>query len=482
MGGILPLVPAIIATPYLLRGLGIERFGFLALAWALVGYLTLFDFGVGRSLTRTISECLDSGREDEIPAIAGNGLAVAGLFGTAAAVVLAAITPWLAPTVLKVPPALEAEAVRGLLLLALVVPLLIGTTAFQGVLIAYQRFGTINAIQIPTGFLITLGPLFAVQFTHDVSVMIAIIAFVRLVAAVAQGFVCLKILPSLVRSIGLDARTLRPLLIFGGWITVSNVIGPLMTYLDRFMVAAIASLAAVAYYTVPYDLVIKLTLVAGAINAVLFPAFSAAVLHNTARAVSLFSHSMNYLIIALIPPVLVVATLARPGLTLWLGEEFSLNAAAILQWLVVGVFINCIAQMSFALIQATGRADITAKLHLIELPLYLAAAWWLIGAYGALGAAIAWTLRVTADTATLLVLTGIVVPTARPALIRTAIIGAIVSAVAVAGIVMPDTVSGLGYLAVALSVFVPISWYALLETADRDFFLNKLRTIRALQR
>lgn len=482
MGGILPLIPAIIATPFLLRTLGIDRFGFLTLAWTLVAYLTLFDFGIGRALTRTIAECLGDGREEEISSIAGNGLAIAAVFGTVAAVILAALAPWLALAVLKIPPALEAEAVRGLLILAVVVPLLIATTGFQGILIAYQRFGTINAIQIPASFLIILGPLFAVQFSRDVSVMIAVVAAVRIAAACAQGYVCLKILPDLPRSLGLRTRTLRPLLIFGGWITVSNVIGPLMTYLDRFMVAAIASMAAVAYYTVPYDLAIKLSLVAGAINAVLFPAFSATILNNAARAVNLFTRSMNYLVIALIPPVLIAATLARPGLTLWLGEEFSLNAASILQWLVLGVFVNCIAQMPFALIQAAGRADITAKLHLTELPIYLAVAWWLIGDYGALGAAIAWTARVILDTTALLILTVAVVPAARLAVIRTAILATAGSLVVIVGVFMPDTVSGLGYLAVALTAFIPISWYVLLESGDREFFLNHLRTVRALPR
>lgn len=90
IGGILPLVPAIIATPFLLRALGFDRFGFLALAWALVGYLTLFDFGVGRALTRAIAECLGDGREEEISSIAGNGLAIAAAFGAVAAVILAA--------------------------------------------------------------------------------------------------------------------------------------------------------------------------------------------------------------------------------------------------------------------------------------------------------------------------------------------------------------------------------------------------------
>ena len=51
-------------------------------------------------------------------------------------------------------------------------------------------------------------------------------------------------------------------------------------------------------------------------------------------------------------------------------------------------------KIPYAVVQADGRPDLTALAHLTELPLYLLAAWLLIGAYGAKGAAIAWTLRI----------------------------------------------------------------------------------------
>jgi hypothetical protein len=49
------------------------------------------------------------------------------------------------------------------------------------------------------------------------------------------------------------------------------------------------------------------------------------------------------------------------------------------------------------LIQGTGRADITGKLHLLELPFYLAAVWYLTVHYGIVGTAVAWLVRVVAD-------------------------------------------------------------------------------------
>jgi O-antigen/teichoic acid export membrane protein len=59
----------------------------------------------------------------------------------------------------------------------------------------------------------------------------------------------------------------------------------------------------------------------------------------------------------------------------WLGAEFSGNSSAVLRWLAIGVFINSLGQVPFALLQEVGRPDITGTLHLVELPLYLAAMW-----------------------------------------------------------------------------------------------------------
>ena len=78
--------------------------------------------------------------------------------------------------------------------------------------------------------------------------------------------------------------------------------------------------------------------------------------------------------------MLCTIALAQDGLRLWLGPEFAQHSFRVLQWLAVGVFINSLAQVPFSLLQGVGRPDITATLHLIELPLYLGVLWWLIPA------------------------------------------------------------------------------------------------------
>jgi O-antigen/teichoic acid export membrane protein len=100
--------------------------------------------------------------------------------------------------------------------------------------------------------------------------------------------------------------------------------------------------------------------------------------------------------------MLVVVTLANDGLRFWLGNAFAQNSASILQWLAVGVFINCLAQVPWVLIQGAGRPDLTAKFHCTEFVLYLPILWFMIRHYGVRGAAVAWTCRVLLDTSLLI--------------------------------------------------------------------------------
>ncbi len=64
---------------------------------------------------------------------------------------------------------------------------------------------------------------------------------------------------------------IRGLATYGGWMTVSNVIGPLMVVWDRFVIGAIIGSAAVAIYVVPFNFVWQILIVPAALTSALFP-------------------------------------------------------------------------------------------------------------------------------------------------------------------------------------------------------------------
>src|SRR5258708_9530063 len=74
-----PMIVAVFCIPILIRGLGTARFGVLTLAWALIGYASLFDLGLGRALTQLVAKKLGAGEDREIPALVWTSLLLMAL-------------------------------------------------------------------------------------------------------------------------------------------------------------------------------------------------------------------------------------------------------------------------------------------------------------------------------------------------------------------------------------------------------------------
>lgn len=397
IGQVLPMVVALFSIPFLIKGMGVERFGILALSWLVIGYFSVFDLGVGRALAKLLSEKLGSGKEAEIPGLVWTSLCMMLLLGLIGALVIGLAAPWLVRQILKIPPRLQPETLQSFYLLALFIPVVIIIGGLRGILEATQRFKLIASVTIPTGVYTYLGPLLVLPFSNKLPVVVAVLVGGRLVASFAYLALCLKVIPALRHNVSLQPRRLGELIRFGSWMTITNIIGPFMIYLDRFLIGMLLSVVAVAYYVIPYDVITRLWFLTGTLTSVLFPAFSFAYHADRGRVLLLFSKGLKYLILVLFPIVLCTIAFAYDGLDLWLGQEFAVHSEQVLQWLAVGVFFSSIAGLSSTLLQGVGRPDIQARLYFVELPLYLGALWWAVPAYGVVGAAVVWTLRIMLD-------------------------------------------------------------------------------------
>jgi O-antigen/teichoic acid export membrane protein len=296
---------------------------------------------------------------------------------------------------------------------------------------------------------------------------VGLLVVARVIAWGAYLLLCLRVTPGLRERVSWHRSAVRPLLRFGSWMTVSNIVGPLMVTLDRFIIGALLSVAAVAYYAMPFEVATKFLLVPGAVVGVMFPAFSTSFAQDSNRTGVLFGRSLKYLVIAVFPLILLVVVLAENGLKLWLGVEFAQNSTRILQWLAVGVFINSLAQVPFALVQGAGRPDLTAKLHLVELPVYLIALWWLIKTHGLEGAAIAWTGRVLFDALILFDLARRSLPAAAFLPRRTTLSMVLALLTLVLAVLPQGLVFKALFLLVSLSVFASAVWLLMLTPEER---------------
>jgi O-antigen/teichoic acid export membrane protein len=393
----LPIAVAIVSMPILIRGMGTDRFGLLTLAWMVLGFSSLFDLGLGRALTKLVAELLGRGRGREVPPLVWTASGLMAALGVSAASLVWLISPWLVRDALRVPAPLQGEALIAFDLMAIALPFVISTAGLRGIMEAHQRFGPINLVRTAISLFTLIGPLLVLPFSRSLVPIVGVLVVGRAASWLIHLLLCLFSLPELRREVAFRRSLIGPLLRYGGWMTVVNLVNPLMVQMDRFLIGALISSAAVAYYSTPFELVTKLWIVSSSVLGVVFPAFATSFVVDEGGTASIFSRSVKSIFVVLFPIVLGFVTLAPEGLSLWLGPEFAHQSTPVLRWLAVGVLLNGLSQVASALLQAIGRPDLTAKLHLVELPPYLIAAWYLIGTWGIAGAALAWTGRIALD-------------------------------------------------------------------------------------
>ncbi len=463
-----PLLVALLALPLLTRQLGAERFGLLALAWAWLSYASLLDFGLGRSLTRIVAAA-DSGDTPAAPitAFISTALILLAGVGGAVGIVGALIAPWYVVNILHVSPTLRTDAVVSAVVFALTVPAITAASVPRAVLEARLRFRDVNLVRLPVSVATFGVPLLLLPFTASLTVIAITIACVRVWALwryhrLAQG--------SLIQDPQHAAARehLRPLLRLGAWMTVSNVLSPLMTVADRFVIASMISVSAVALYAVPWEAITRLFIVPGALTMVLFPAITRAATERQDDLVPLHRASVRLLTLIVVPVCAVVCLLAPWLLEMAGGTQYRGESVAVLRILAIGVAANCIAAVPFTLLQASGRARWTATLHLIEIVPFGFLLWFAIHRWGIVGAATAWTARTVIDAGLLAWRAQLVAPLPVSSLLMNLAGVAVVAVAAWLGAVTPpESDRAVVIFAVALSCTLPVLLWNQRTSAER---------------
>ena len=398
VGQVIPLLVGVATMPYVIHHLGPDRFGLLSFAWIVAGYLGIFDLGIGPATTKFVAELLGKGEHEKLPPLVWTALTTQSGMGLVAGLVLAAASPALVNHLLKVPPELRPDAHWVFLILAVSFPINFAGGSLRGVLAAFQRFDLLNAIGVPTTALWYLIPAGALALRFDLRGIVLLLVISRAMALGAHLFFCLRLCPALRGGWTFKRSLVRSLLGYGGWITLSSTIVPILVYFERFLIGALVSVAAVGYYTPPYMIATPISDTPRKPHGQPFSGlqrFGRARRRRVDRNALL--RSLKYLLLIVGPVALMLIFFARRVLTLWVGAKFAGEGALVLEILAAGVLINSLAYVPCSLLQGIGRPDVIAKLQRLQLPFHIGLSWFLVSRFGLPGAALAWSVRLTLE-------------------------------------------------------------------------------------
>lgn len=393
IGAVIPIAVSLVTIPLYLETIGQERYGVVALVWLLLGYFGVFDLGLGRATAQRIAASekmsLDGQRQIFWTGFVANfGL---GLVGAGALWPLASL---LFGSFLKLDDGLikEIQAVMPWMMLA--VPLSTISGALTGTLQGRSSFLVLNITSVIGTVLFQVIPLLAaVHKGASLEVIVPSMILSRLLLIALQIAGCWSSLKGFGR-LAFSLVEARHLVGFGGWVTITSFLVPIMAFLDRFAIGAISGAASVSLYSVPYQLAEKMTIIPAALSSALYPKFASGA---AKEAGDLSVRSIKSLFLITTPIGIIGIIGIEPFLHFWISPEFSSQSAGVAKLLIMAFWLNGFERVPFSFLQSRGRPDIPAKCHLFEIFPFMVLLYFGLTYFGLTGAALAFVVRVALD-------------------------------------------------------------------------------------
>jgi O-antigen/teichoic acid export membrane protein len=395
-----PLLVAAITVPALFETLGKEKFGLLALAWGLIGYAGALDLGLGRALTQMVASLRGESKLIGIPDTLLTASRITLVAGLIASVLIALFALLGGSGMIQTQSTSESEIQLSILLLAIALPAQAMSATYKGLNEAFMNFKGVSLLRAGLGIINFAGPYAVSLFSTYLPWLVATLVVSRLVSLLLYRQLaaqCLRRDPETQQTARYSPVIAKKLFSFGAWVTVSSVIGPILVQADRFFIAGIISAAAVSVYVLPYEVVVQSLVLVGAISSVMFPSLSKFMKEQPNNWKKYFNKWLNRVAVIMFCVSIFLIFIFPWLMSKWLGENLDRQSIFIGQILCVGVFANSLGAMYSSVLHASGRSDLTAKLHILELPLYILSLLILIDLHGLKGAALAWVGRMVVD-------------------------------------------------------------------------------------
>ena len=462
-----PMAVAFFALPPLRGRMGEDIYGAFMFLLTVINYLSILDLGLGRAVTQSMSARIASRKTEELPAIFWTALAMMLAFALIGMAVFFPLIPPLVCQWSRIPPGLQTDAAYTLFAAGLGTPFLVLAACLVGVLEAHQKFKLINLIRLPMQTYTFLGPLAVALVSHSLLAPVVALLAGKAVECAIYFAACLWEVPVLRKGLCFQRKLVRQLFMLGGWMSVSSIAMLVLNQVNSALMFALLPVAMVGFYATIAEMVIRLLIFPRALVSVLFPSFSAQHVLAEGALASLYARGVKSLLVFSFPVILALFAFAGEALTLWQDAAFSAESAGVMRWLTAGVFVYSLSFVPFSLLQGVGRPDVSAKLHLVEIPITIGLAWILMKQFGMQGAGAAWLIRCSFETAAMALLANRYAPGSGGALRRSAGVLGVALLFMGAMAAVPSFLTRLVIYPLELAAFFLLSWHWLLTLEER---------------
>jgi O-antigen/teichoic acid export membrane protein len=377
--------------PLYIRFLGVEAYGLIGFYLMLQAMLQVLDLGLSPTMNREMARySVQPEKADEAHDLVRTLELGYWLIGLMIGLVLVTVSPWLAAHWIKAGSIPVASVRHALMLMGILAALQWPVSFYQGGLLGLRKQVLFNVFRMIAATLSNGGAaLFLWVVSPTIQAFFLWLVATNTIIVACWTFFLWKNLPPATRAPHFDLKLLRNIGGFAAGMSGITAAVLILTQSDKVILSRILSLKIFGYYTVAGMFGNGLGLIVLSVFNTIYPRFSALVAQGDERAlVRLYHRATQIMAVLILPLAVVLALFSTEILQLWTrNSEVAHNAGPIATVLVIGVALNGLMTLPYALQLAHGWTSLALGITISLIIVVVPALWIAAARYGPIGAA-----------------------------------------------------------------------------------------------
>ncbi|MGD9874780.1 MAG: oligosaccharide flippase family protein [Kiritimatiellia bacterium] len=385
-----------LSTPVFVARMGIQHFGIWMLVNSVLGFGGIMEFGLTDATVKYVSLYRARGDSEGVRRTMATTLAMYCMLGLLGAVIIVFLAPFLCGRVFRLEPADVPLATTAIQIGSLGLLARFFDSVFESAFYGYERYDLAARVTIITQAATILVNIVLVLAGYGLRAVVAATVIILFLGGIAKFLTARAVLISGLSPVPrADWHSLREITGFGVYRWLESLLNIVNSNVDRFLIASYIGPSAVAYYTVALQLARQVHAVLARASAFLFP-FSASLFEQKdyARLRRLYVKSTLLIIVISVGFILPLFLCGRQFLTLWMGPEFALQAAVVLQIVCIRYALAPMGIINHNFLLGAGLVKVQTIMAYLNIPVIISGMFILIPRMGIVGAALCWLLTI----------------------------------------------------------------------------------------
>lgn len=385
------VVSAFFLSRYIIRKLGDERYGIWVLAFGLVEYYWLLDFGFRSATVKYAGHYRALRQPEKINQVINTGLGYFSGIGLLVLLATSIASPYV-PRLFNVSPVYHRSFAGLVALIGVSWALGIVCVVFQAALEGFQRFDLAGHVTILSTVLRVCGSFVVLAMGYGLVAMGAVVVASQILGYGLNLFYFRRIFPALRFSRRYyNTATLRDMASYGFHTFTAAIGGQMLNQSPPVLIGIFQPAAYVGYFNIPLRLLNSTVVELTARVAVVSGSKAAELVarEETEAVARLGIYTNRYCLTMYMPVAMLLWLYGYELIRAWLGDVFATQTAALLVPMVTGVGLAIAAQFnSSAILYGLGKHRGYARSLVVEAAANIGLMLLVIPRYGILGAAV----------------------------------------------------------------------------------------------